>query len=127
VAKEVERQLKDRGPGGFIGGAIRMEDPITVMEKELGLTPQQKLRIADLWKRRDDELMKMVETAPGVEGFREHAKKLQETETRYDTEIKRELDFAQAQKYDDLRKQGKLMGGNVVIQLQLEDKPAEKQ
>ena len=125
VAREVERQLKERGGGGFLAGAVRMEDPITRMEKELGLTPAQKVRVADLWKRRDEELLKTAETAPGVEGFREHAKKLQEIEARYDAEIKRELDFTQAQKYDDLRRQGKLMGG-VMIQLHLEDKPAEK-
>lgn len=114
VAKEVERQLKERRPGVF-AEAIRMEDPLTLMEKELGLSPSQKLRIGELWKKRDAEMMKQVE---GNLGNLEAMKKVKEFEERYDLEIKRELDFAQQEKYDALKKQGRLHGG-VVVQIEM--------
>lgn len=118
LAKEVERALRERG-GPTIGwGAL--EDPMAVMEKELGLSPAQKLRVQALWKRRDAELMKGVD-----EGFQgnpgEHFKKLKEVEERYDEEIKRELDFAQREKYDALKKEGKLQPG-VLIRVEVDEK-----
>ena len=115
IAKEVERQVEKRGPS--IGAVHRFEEPMVVMERELGLSPAQKVRIEELFKRREEEQRKFFE-----EGFKggpgAHAKAVQELEERYDTAIRQHLDFSQQQKYEELKKDGRLMSG-VVFRVQL--------
>lgn len=111
VAKEVERQLQARGPSIAFSGP---QDPLTVLEKELGLSPAQKIRIGELFQQRDEEQRKLFEKG----GPPQHLKALPELEARYEAEILRELDYAQQQKYEQLKKDGKLQQG-VVFRVQI--------
>jgi hypothetical protein len=48
-------------------------------------------------------------------------KKLMEVQDRYHELVKRELDISQQQKYEELKKQGKLMGGGFVVAFDVQD------
>jgi hypothetical protein len=114
IGREVERQLRAR-PAAL--GFQTPEDPLEVMEKELGLSPAQKLRIAELFKAREEEQRKLL--ADGFKGGpAEHMKAVQELEARHETAIQQQLDFAQQQKYEQLKKDGRLVPG-VVFRVQL--------
>lgn len=111
VAREVERQLKEQGAAGHkFPRPMTADQLLSMLEKELGLSESQKTRISEIWKQRDAEMRKMVEG-----GEFPPPKKLMEVQDRYHEAVKRELDIAQQQKYDDLKKQGKLMGGGMVV------------
>ncbi|HYE98874.1 MAG TPA: hypothetical protein VEJ18_08185, partial [Planctomycetota bacterium] len=116
VAREVERALKERGPAPPAWPRV---DVPSLLEKELGLSPAQKLKVEELWKRRDEDLMKVAREGPGEGGFAELSRKIQAVEARYDELIKRELDFTQATAYDRLKKEGRLHGA---VMIQLEEK-----
>ena len=89
----------------------KMEDPIAVMERELGLSPNQKMTIGDLWKKREEEMMKSMNDAK----MNEMAEKMKAIDERYDAAIKQNLDLGQQAKYDTLKKDGKLHGGSGVV------------
>lgn len=117
VAKEVDRLMKERG-GMWLDSAA-MQDPIALMEKELGLSPAQKLRIQDYWKRRDDAILKLA--GDGFKNPGEHLRKATEIEEEYETAVKRELDFSQQEKYDALKREGKLINARgAVIRLNVQ-------
>lgn len=104
VAREVERILQERGP--ILPMVHNSKEPIEVMEEELGLTPGQKLRIAELIKQRDEEMKALAEKHPPQEVM----KRFPEVEERYEQTILRELDVAQQKKYLELQKTGKFLG-----------------
>jgi hypothetical protein len=117
VAREVERQLKEQGAAGHkFPRPMTADQLLAMLEKELGLSESQKTRISEIWKQRDAEMRKMVDG-----GEFPPPKKLMEVQDRYHEAVKRELDIAQQQKYDDLKKQGKLMGGGMVVAFEVGD------
>jgi hypothetical protein len=117
IAREVERQVERRSPGVNFASP---EDPVALMEKELGLSPAQKIRIAELWARREEEQRKLFQGDAFTGGPAEHLQRIHELEERYETAIKRELDFSQQEKYAQLKKDGRLMPG-VVFRVHLSD------
>ncbi len=122
LAAEVERHMKEKY-GDLPHIAFHtMDDPITVMEKELTLTPNQKMAIGDLWKKREQELMKAFEEHK----MSELGEKAKEIEERYDAAIKQQLDITQQGKYDQLKKDGKLNGGGVVFQMDVKSTEKDK-
>lgn len=104
VAREVERILQERGP--ILPMVHNSKEPIEVMEEELGLTPGQKLRIAELIKQRDEEMKALAEKHPPQEVM----KLFPEVEERYEQAILRELDVTQQKKYLELQKSGRFLG-----------------
>lgn len=107
----VRRLLKERDQKSPFADLINMEmeDPIVVMERELKLSPSQKLRIEDHMKARDaanDELMKGEWWKSDSKAYSEQ---WQAVHNNYEAAVKGELDYNQQQKYDELRKSGKLM------------------
>ena len=120
IAKEVERQLQARAPSL---SAFTREEPLAVMEKELGLNPAQIVRVAELLKRRDEERSRLSESG-GFQGApEEFPKRSMELEEKYDEAVRGELDFGQRQKYARLKEEGRLNGGIVFrVQLSAEQK-----
>jgi hypothetical protein len=110
VAKEVERVMKEKRGLWLEGGDA--VDPMGVLEKELALSPVQKLRIQEHWKSRDEAFGKVPQESLLKDPL-EHIRKMTEIEEGCETAVKRELDFAQQEKYDALKKEGKLLGGAV--------------
>jgi hypothetical protein len=122
MAKEVDRLMKEKYGDLPAMNFRKMEDPITVMERELGLSPNQKMAIADLWKKREEEMMKSMNDSK----MNEMAEKMKEIEGRYDAAIKQQLDLGQQAKYDGLKKDGKLHGGGVVFSVEMKSEKAEE-
>ncbi len=116
VAREVERQMEARRPS--IATFSSPEDPLAMLEKELGLSPAQKIRIAELWKRREEDQRKLFEGGALKGGPGEHFKKVQELEEKYETAVNLELDFTQQERYAQLKKEGRLHNG-VVFRVQV--------
>lgn len=111
IAKEVEEQLKKSGAGSVHMSIDPFQDPMTVMEKELALSPSQKIRIQELLKRKQDENMAVMDSDLKM---KEKMDKHQEIDRRYEELIKRELDTEQQKKYEELVKSGQLMTGTVI-------------
>jgi hypothetical protein len=123
MAAEVDRLVKEKYGDMPHMAFKQMEDPLSVMEKELVLTPNQKMEIGELWKKREDEMMKAMDGAK----MGELPEKMKEIEGRYDAAIKQHLDLTQQAKYDGLKKDGKLMGGGVVFQVDMKvESPKDK-
>ena len=120
IAKEVERQLQARAPSL---SAFTREEPLAVMEKELGLNPAQIVRVAELLKRRDEERSRLSESG-GFQGApEEFPKRSMELEEKYDEAVRGELDFGQRQKFAWVKEYGRLNGGIVFrVQLSAEQK-----
>jgi hypothetical protein len=120
IAAEVDRAVKEKV--GDLPRITRMEDPMAVMEKELGLSPNQKMEIGALWQKREDEMKKTLHDAK----MADMPDKMKELETRYDGLIKSHLDLGQQAKYDALKKDGKLMGGGVVFHMEVKEEGPPK-
>ncbi len=108
VSREVERILNERMaslPTYFEAG-----DPLEVLEKELGLTPAQKLRIGKLFDERDAEIRPREEST-SLHDLSEVSKIYE----RYEEAILRELDLFQQEKYKELQEAGKLLGRGSVF------------
>ena len=124
----VERKLKEHdknNPFKFLD----MEDPVVVMERELKLSPIQKTRIMQHRKERDDAVMALWETEEGRKNFRETQEKVEELGKKCDESVKRELTLEQQDKYEELKKSGKLMdfagGGGMSIVIN-RDEPVDE-
>jgi hypothetical protein len=88
-----------------------MDDPLEVMEKELRLSPLQKDRIKQHYDDAQREISEMwMKGMSDKEHWADTVKKTEEVEKRKEENIKRELDLAQQEKYDELKKAGKLNG-----------------
>ena len=120
VAHEVERILKERRPSMPV--VFESEDPLEVLEKELGLTPGQKLRIAEIFKHRDEELRLLPEN----HSPQELSKLFPEIEERYEQATLRELDVVQQKKYEELQKAGKLLGRGTTFYFSAQTVPEKK-
>lgn len=111
IAKEVEEQIKKSGSGNVHMSFDPFQDPMTVMEKELNLSPSQKIRIQELLKKKQEENMKVIDEDIKM---KEKMEKHDEIDRRYEELIKRELDLEQQKKYEELKKSGRLMTGTVI-------------
>lgn len=96
------------------------EDPMTVMERELRLSPIQKTRIAGHMKERDEAAMDLWGAEGARRDWRGTEAKVGELRKQCDEAIRRELDLAQQDRYEELKKSGQLVdigggGGTIVI------------
>jgi hypothetical protein len=107
IAREVDAILKEKY--GHLP-QFDMADPLVVMERELNLSPSQKVRIGELFKQKQEEMIKAHDDSKMGEAF----KKMREIDQRYEELVKAELDVAQQQKYEELKKNGKLMPGLMI-------------
>ncbi len=115
VAKLVERVFKEKYP--HLAGEGNAEDQLALLEKELGLDPGQKARIAELWKRMEEEEQALGEELgremqAGKGNFMDAMPKFAELAKRYDELVKKELSIPQQAKYAELQKAGKIPGPN---------------
>ncbi|MHC4607841.1 MAG: hypothetical protein ACYTAF_13085 [Planctomycetota bacterium] len=86
-----------------------MEDPLEVMKREMNLTPAQALRIKEIrdgYLQAVDELMGSDRMMSDQQGWSDDFQALTKD---YHEQVKSELDYNQKQKYDELRRSGKLM------------------
>ncbi len=107
VAQAVDRILKEKY--GHLPKFGKPEDLEKVLAKELNLTESQKARIAEILKRKREELRALFEGKDPMAGST--LQKGLEIEKRYDSAIRNELDAAQQAKYDQLKKEGKIPAG----------------
>lgn len=107
VAQAVDRILKEKY--AHLPKFGKPEDLEKTLAKELNLTESQKARIAEILKRKREELRALFEGEDATKG--PPLKKGMEIERRYDAAIKNELDATQQAKYDQLKKEGKIPAG----------------
>ena len=113
----IEKKLEARDKKNPLASFMSFEDPMTVMERELKLSPIQKTRIAGHMKERDEANMDLWQSEEGRKDWRANQEKAEELRKKYDESVKRELDLAQQDKYEELKKSGKLhdFGGSSVV------------
>ena len=116
----IEKKLAARDKKNPLASFMNFEDPMTVMDRELKLSPIQKTRIAGHMKERDDATMDLWQTEEGRKDWRATQEKSEELRKKCEESVKRELDLAQQDKYEELKKSGKLLdfgggGASVVI------------
>ena len=113
----IEKKLAARDKKNPLASFMSFEDPMTVMERELKLSPIQKTRIAGHMKERDDANMDLWQSEEGRKDWRANQEKSEELRKKYHESVKRELDLAQQDKYEELKKSGKLhdFGGSSVV------------
>jgi hypothetical protein len=128
VEKMIEKALAERDKKNPLAQIFEFEDPMVVMERELKLSPIQKSRIQQHWKERDDAMMDVWGTEEARKDWREASRKVEELQKTCDENVRRELDLAQQEKYDDLKKKGKLHdwgGGGVSVMINKSEQKAE--
>ncbi|MEK7468928.1 MAG: hypothetical protein AAB074_16255 [Planctomycetota bacterium] len=105
----IEKKLAARDKKNPLASLMNWEDPMTVMERELKLSPIQKTRIAGHLKERDDATMDMWQSEEARKDWRATQEKSEDLRKKCDESVKRELDLAQQDKYEELKKSGKLV------------------
>ena len=121
VAKSVDRILNEKY--GHLPKVHHPEDFEKTLEKELGLSESQKIRIGEIIKWKREEQRKVFQAEEGLLSGKS-LKKAMEIDNKADELIKAELSATQQAKYDQLKKDGKLQPG-VTIQVEANDKPSE--
>ena len=115
----IEKKLAARDKKNPLNALMNFEDPMKVMERELKLTALQKTRILEHMKERDDATMELWQSEEARKDWRGIQEKSDELRKKCDESIKREMDLTQQDKYEELKKSGKLMdfggGGRSVV------------
>ena len=125
LVRRMIREEREKSPLGR-GMNFTMEDPMKVMERELKLSPAQILRIKEHRKARRESFMQLDRDTSLQSDLKGYAKRFKDAEEAYHDAVKRELDFSQQKKYEDLRKSGKLMdlyGEEMMITTTVVDSP----
>ncbi|KAF0245600.1 MAG: hypothetical protein FD180_1468 [Planctomycetota bacterium] len=108
IEKLIDKKLAERDKKNPFAQIMNFEDPLVVMERELKLSPIQKTRIAQHFKERDDATMELWQTEEGRKDWRGTEAKAAELRKTCEESVKRELDLAQQDKYEELKKAGKI-------------------
>ncbi|NUN48735.1 MAG: hypothetical protein HUU15_07910 [Candidatus Brocadiae bacterium] len=121
----IEKKLAERDKKNPLASILNFEDPMVVMERELKLSDLQKTRIAQHRKERDEAMMDLWQSEEGRQNWRDNQKKMEELTRTCDESIRRELTLDQQEKYESLKKSGKLLdfgggGASVVIDRAIE-------
>ncbi|MEK7468544.1 MAG: hypothetical protein AAB074_14125 [Planctomycetota bacterium] len=104
----IDKKIAERDKKHPFAQIMNFEDPLVVMERELKLSPIQKTRIQQHFKERDDATMDLWQTEEGRKDWRGTEEKAAEFRKKCEESVKRELDLAQQDKYDELKKAGKI-------------------
>ncbi|HEU4338818.1 MAG TPA: hypothetical protein VFS19_02015 [Planctomycetota bacterium] len=118
VAKSVDRILKEKY--AHLPKNPNPEDLEKTLEKELGLSESQKVRIGEILKWKRGEQRKLFEGEDPTLGST--MKKAMDIDKKAEAAIKNELDATQQAKYDQLKKDGKIPQG-VSVQIEARDGP----
>lgn len=108
IEKAVERALARREESSAAPRAPR-ESPIEVLDRELKLSPSQRLRIEELMGKRNEDVLALF--SGGAGNLLEAANRAKELDAQYDEAIKAELTTEQALRYTELKKSGRIPGG----------------
>lgn len=130
VEKLVEKKLKEHDKKNPFAEILNFEDPLVVMERELKLSPIQKTRIQGHLKERDEAAQEIWASGDPRKEWKEMEAKQQELRKKCEENVKRELDLAQQEKYDELKKAGKIndfggAGVSIMIDRKDDDAPAK--
>ncbi len=116
----IEKKLAEHDKKNPLAQIMNFEDPLVVMERELKLSPIQKTRIQQHFKERDDAMMELWQTEEARKDWRGTEEKAGELRKKCEESVKRELDLAQQEKYEELKKAGKISdfgGGGMSIMI----------
>jgi hypothetical protein len=117
----IEKKLAAHDKKNPLAQIMNFEDPMVVMERELKLSSIQKTRIGQHMKERDDATMELYQGEEARKDWKGTEAKVEEIRKKCDESVKRELDLAQQDKYEELKKSGKLMdfgsGGGMSIMI----------
>lgn len=115
----IDRKLAEHDKKNPLAAIMNFEDPLTVMDRELKLSPIQKTRIQQHFKERDDAIMDLWQSEEGRKDWRGTEAKAGELRKKCEESVKRELDLAQQEKYEELKKAGKIsdFGAGVSIMI----------
>jgi hypothetical protein len=108
VEAMIDKKLAERDKKNPFAQIMNFEDPLVVMERELKLSPIQKSRIQGHFKERDDATMDLWQSDEGRKDWRGTEEKAAELRKKCEESVKRELDLAQQDKYEELKKAGKI-------------------
>ncbi|MCE9582650.1 MAG: hypothetical protein K8T20_09175 [Planctomycetes bacterium] len=117
----IEKKLAAHDQKNPLATFMNFEDPMVVMERELKLSSIQKTRIQQHIKERDEATMELYQAPEARKDWKAAEEKATELRKTCDESVKRELDLAQQDKYEELKKSGKLMdfgsGGGMSIMI----------
>lgn len=123
----IEKKLAEHDKKNPLSAIMNFEDPLAVMERELKLSPIQKTRIQQHFKERDDAVMELWQSEEARKDWRGTEEKAGEIRKKCEESVKRELDLAQQDKYEELKKAGKIsdFGGGMSIVIDRNDGEGE--
>lgn len=123
----IEKKLAEHDKKNPLAQIMNFEDPLAVMDRELKLSPIQKTRIQQHFKERDDAIMDLWQSDEARKDWRGTEGKAAELRKKCEESVKRELDLAQQEKYEELKKAGKIsdFGAGVSIMIDRSDDAAE--
>lgn len=107
IVARVLKEREEKNPLVKIFG--NLEDPMTVMERELNLNEYQKGKIRDLRQARKAAEEELMNSGLEDQDFKTFDQKHRAIRDAYVTSLRNELDYNQKQKYDELVKSGKLL------------------
>ncbi len=115
----IEKKLAEHDKKNPFAQIMNFEDPVAVMERELKLSPIQKTRIQQHIKEREDAIMELWQTEEARKDWRATEEKAGELRKKCEESVKREMDLAQQEKYEELKKAGKIsdFGGGMSIMI----------
>lgn len=115
----IEKKLAEHDKKNPFAQIMNFEDPMVVMERELKLSPIQKTRIQQHMKEREDAIMELWQSEEARKDWRATEEKAGELRKKCEESVKRELDLAQQEKYEELKKAGKIsdFGGGMSIMI----------